>query len=142
MSWQNPAIDMPASHEDHLKVLEKPNRPSADFFHGQASRCAPPQHLAQLDDLDLQLLQGPDLPATRAVLPASKNSAFHPPIDCSLTFSPRAASAMDTSPANTFNTIRHRTQGRPHAQALLQDLHNTPATYSTHNMMPTWPTPH
>ena len=35
------------------------------------------------------------------------------------------------------------TQGRPpHAQTLLQDLHNTPATYSTHDMMPTWSTPH
>ena len=90
------------------ECTKQANRPSADFFHSQASRCAPPQHLAQLDDLALQLLQGPDLPATRAVLPASKNSAFHPPIDCSLTFSPRAASAMDTSPANTFNTIRHR----------------------------------
>jgi len=34
------------------------------------------------------------------------NSAFHRPIDCSETFSFRAASAIDISPAKIANTIR------------------------------------
>jgi len=34
------------------------------------------------------------------------NSAFHRPIDCSDTFSLRAASAIETSPARMLNTIR------------------------------------
>jgi hypothetical protein len=51
-------------------------------------------------------LDGPDRPATSAVLPASMNSAFHRPIDCSETFSFRAASAIDISPDKIANTIR------------------------------------
>jgi hypothetical protein len=35
-----------------------------------------------------------------------RQSAFHRPIDCSLTFSLRAASAIVISPASTLNTIR------------------------------------
>ena len=93
MSWQNLTIDTPAPHTNHLKVPEEPSRPSTDFFHTQTPRCA-------------SWNQDPDLPATRAVLPASKNSAFHHPIDCSLTFSLRAASAIDNPPASTLNTIR------------------------------------
>ena len=49
---------------------------------------------------------GPDLPAVSAVLPASRKSAFQRPMDCSLTFSRRAASATVVSPAITLNTIR------------------------------------
>ena len=123
MSWQNLTIDTPAPHTNHLKVPEEPSRPSTDFFHTQTPRCA-------------SWNQDPDLPATRAILPASKNSAFHPPpIDCSLTFSLRATSAMDISPASTLNTIRvffstGTKEDLPHTQTPLHNLHNTPATQS------------
>lgn len=96
-------------HADHLEVLEEPSRPSADFFHTLTSRCAPPSawvNSATSASSCSSRDEGPDLPATRAILPASKNSTFHHPIDCSLTFSLRAASAIDNSPASTLNTIR------------------------------------
>jgi hypothetical protein len=67
------------------------------------------ERLGQLHDLGLQLLlprRRPDRPATKAVFPASKNSAFQRPIDCSETFSFRAASAIDIPPAKIANTIR------------------------------------
>lgn len=48
----------------------------------------------------------PDFPATSAALPASRKSDFQRPIDCYETFSFRAASAIDTSPASTDSTMR------------------------------------
>lgn len=74
-------------HADHLEVLEEPSRPSADFFQTLTSRCASPSawvNSATSASSCSSRDEGPDLPATRAVLPASKNSAFHRPIDCSL----------------------------------------------------------
>lgn len=55
--------------------------------------------------------------------PASRNSAFQRPIDCSDTFSLRAASAIETSPARTLSTIlvffsAGITGGRPTAHLL------------------------
>jgi len=50
-------------------------------------------------------LDGPDRPATKAVLPASMNFAFHRPIDCSETLPFRAASAIEISPAKIADTI-------------------------------------
>jgi hypothetical protein len=62
-----------------------------------------------------------------AVSPASRNSAFQRPTDCSPTFSCRAASAIVISPASTLSTIRvfrpARSQGAlPMVQILLQGL--------------------
>jgi len=59
-------------------------------------------------------------------LPASRKSAFQRPIDCSLTFSLRAASATDISPASTLITIRVFISagidgGLPMSSILLQD---------------------
>lgn len=51
-------------------------------------------------------VEGPDFPAASAVLPASRKSAFHRPMDCSLIISRRAASAIVISPTITLNTIR------------------------------------
>ena len=52
-------------------------------------------------------VEGPDFPAAAsAVLPASRKSAFHRPMDCSLIISRRAASAIVISPTITLNTIR------------------------------------
>ncbi len=45
-------------------------------------------------------------PAIRPALPDSKKSDFQRPMDCSDTFSRRAASAIVISPARTLNTIR------------------------------------
>ncbi|MDT7654660.1 MAG: hypothetical protein QOI36_6066 [Pseudonocardiales bacterium] len=45
-------------------------------------------------------------PAASAVLLASGKSAFQRPMDCSLTFSRRAASAIVISPASTLSAIR------------------------------------
>src|SRR5690606_26356517 len=50
-------------------------------------------------------VEGPDFPAARPVLPASRNARFQFPTDCSDTFARRAASATVTSPAKTDNTI-------------------------------------
>lgn len=71
-------------------------------------------------------VDGPDYPAARAVLPASRKSAFQRPIDCSDTFSRRAASAIVCSPAITDNTIRVFFStgidgGLPMSATLLQD---------------------
>ena len=60
---------------------------------------------AELDPDHLEILHGPELSAAEAVLPPSRNSALHRTIDCSETFSWRAASATDTSPEHTASTI-------------------------------------
>lgn len=94
------------------------------------------QRLGQPGNLDLQLFfprdEGPNLPTAKA---ASKNSAFHHPIDYSPTLSRRAASAMSTSPANTLNTIQFLSSigiedGLPKLRLSFRNLHNSPATYS------------
>src|SRR4029077_17005206 len=93
---------------DYLEVLEGPNRPSALFFQPRSSPCASPSAWVNSTTSDSSCssrLDGPDRPATKAVLPASMNSASHRPIDCSETFSFRAASATDISPAKIANTI-------------------------------------
>src|SRR5699024_7515955 len=94
---------------DHLEVLEGPKRPSALFFQTRISTAASPSAWVSSTTSASSCssrLDGPLRPAARAVLPASRNSAFHRPIDCSLTFSRRAASAIDISPAITLNTLR------------------------------------
>ena len=120
---------------DHLEVLEGRNLPSADFFHTLISIAASPRAWVSSETSASSCcsrLEGPDRPAVNAVLPASRKSAFHRPIDCSDTLSRRAASATVISPANTLNTIRvffsaGITGGLPMIQILLQDLHNCPA---------------
>src|SRR5690606_25246687 len=93
---------------DHLEVLEGPSRPSADFFHTRTSRCASPRawvNSATSASSCCSRVEGPDFPAARPVLPASRNARFQFPTDCSDTFARRAASATVTSPAKTDNTI-------------------------------------
>ena len=51
-------------------------------------------------------VEGSDFPVASAVLPASRESAFYRPIDCSETFSLCAASATVVSPDGALNTIR------------------------------------
>ena len=94
---RHPRID-----PDYLEVLEGPSRPSALFFHTRSSTAASPS----------AWVEGPVRPAVNAVLPASTKSAFHRLIDASEIFSLRAASAIETSPDNTANTIRVLTFGR------------------------------
>jgi hypothetical protein len=113
---------------DHLEVLEGPSRPSADFFQTRSSTSASPRawvKSATSASSCSSRVEGPDRPAASAVLPASRNSAFHRPIDYSLTFSRRADPATLTSPANTLSTTRvfcsaRITGGLPIAQILLQ----------------------
>src|SRR5690554_1124937 len=119
----------PGLDPDHLEVLEGPNLPSADFFHTLASRWASPSawvRSATSASSCCSRVDGPDRPAASAVFPASRKSAFHRPIDCSDTFSRRAASAIVISPASTLSTIRvfrsaGITGGLPMVQILLQD---------------------
>src|SRR5690606_12892521 len=111
---------------DYLEVLEGPSRPSALFFQTRASRCASPRAVvssATSDSSCCSRLEGPLRPEASAGRPASRNSAFHRPIDCSDTFSLRAASAIETSPARTLSTIlvffsAGITGGRPTAHLL------------------------
>src|SRR5699024_1500859 len=94
---------------DHLEVPKGPRRPSADFFHTRSSTAASPRAVvrsATSASSCCSRVEGPDLPATNAVFPASRKSAFHRPIDCSLTPSRRAASVIVISPATTLSTIR------------------------------------
>src|SRR5512132_3031708 len=99
----------PRLSADYLEVLEGPSRPSALFFQTRSSTCASPSawvnSTTSVSSCSSRL-EGPDRPATSAVLPASMNSAFQRPIDCSETFSFRAASAIDISPAKIASTIR------------------------------------
>lgn len=94
---------------DHLEVLEGPNRPSADFFHTRSSTAASPRACVSNSTCASSCssrVDGPDRPAANAVFPASRKSALHRPINCSLTFSRRTASAIAISPANTLSTIQ------------------------------------
>ena len=91
------------------EVREGPKRPSALFFHTRISTAASPKARVRSSisaSSWASRVDGPVLPAVKAVFPASMNSAFHRPIDCSETFSLRAASAIETSPARMLNTIR------------------------------------
>jgi hypothetical protein len=68
--------------------------PSALFLQTRSSTCASPSAWVNSTTSACSCSSrpdGPDRPATSAVLPASMNSAFHRPIDCSETFSFRAA---------------------------------------------------
>ena len=94
---------------DHLEVLEGPAGPSADFLHTRISTAASPNAWVRSATSASNLLltdRGTRLPAASAVLPASRKSAFHRPMDCSLIISRRAASAIVISPTITLNTIR------------------------------------
>jgi len=71
-----------------LEVLKGPNLPSSLVFHTRTSTAASPRA------------------RVNSVTSASRNSAFHRPIDCSDTFSLRAASAIVISPARIDSTIR------------------------------------
>lgn len=78
-SRQNPCGRRPRLGAYYLEALKGPNRPSALFFQTRSSTCASPRawvnsttsasSCSSRDD-------GPDRPATNAVFPASKNSAF------------------------------------------------------------------
>src|SRR5690606_20225501 len=94
---------------DHLEVLEGPRRPSADFFQTRISTAASPSAWVSSTTSASSCasrVEGPDLPAARPVLPASRNCRFQFPTDCSETFALRAASATLISPARIDNTIR------------------------------------
>src|SRR5699024_7720253 len=93
---------------DYLEVFEGPSRPSALFFQTRSSTAASPSARVRSSTWASSWASrgdGPGFPAASAVLPASRNSVFHRPIDCSETFSFRAASATVTSPASTLSTM-------------------------------------
>ena len=74
---------------DHLEVLEGPRRPSALFFHTRISTAASPRAWVRSTTSAsswASRVDGPDFPATRPVLPASRNCRFQFPTDCSETF--------------------------------------------------------
>lgn len=61
---------------DHLEVLERPNLPSADFFHTRNSTAASPKawvRSATSASSCCSRVEGPDRPAANAVLPASRS---------------------------------------------------------------------
>lgn len=94
---------------DYPEVRKGPNRPSALFFQTRISIAASPRacvNSATSASNCSSRLDGPVFPATSAALPPSKNSAYQRPIDCSDTFSRRAASARLISPAKIDSTIR------------------------------------
>src|SRR5690606_31240600 len=93
---------------DHLEVLEGPSRPSADFFHTRTSRCAAPRagvNSAAPASSCCSRVEGPDFPAARPVLPASRNARSQSPTACPDTCARRAAAATGTAPAKTDNAV-------------------------------------
>jgi hypothetical protein len=108
INWLNLVVDMPTS----VRITSRSQRAQAALSgllpHPDLDRGLT-QRLGQIRDLGLELLfagREPGLAPASAVLPASRKSAFHRPIDCSLTFSRRAASATLSSPAITLNASR------------------------------------
>ena len=96
-------------HSAHLEVRKGPSRPSALFFQTRISTAASPKawvrsatSASSCSSRDV----GPDFPAVIPALPASRNCRFPFPIACSETYSRRPASATNTSPCKTDNTIR------------------------------------
>jgi hypothetical protein len=87
ISWQNLAVDVPASTRITSRSSKGPGDPRRT-----SSRPAPASPSARVSSASsasscCSRVDGSDLPATRPVLPASRKSAFHRPIDCSLIFS-------------------------------------------------------
>jgi hypothetical protein len=101
-SRQNLAVDIAASVRITSRSSKSPTGPPRAFSRPTAPRAPSPSAWVNSTTSASSCssrLDGPDRPATSAVLQASMNSAFHRPIDCSDTFSFRTASAIDISPA-------------------------------------------
>jgi hypothetical protein len=116
----------------HAGVLEGPNRPSADFFHTRASKCASPRawvNSATSASSCCSRFDGPDLPAISPARPDSRSCRFQFPTDCSDTVARRAASATLTPPAMTDNTIRTFSSADSAAGLAMND--QTPSTGHT-----------
>lgn len=94
---------------DHLEVLERSSRPSADFFHTRISIAASPGaevRSVTCSSSCCSRAEGLASPASILALAPSRKSAFHRPMDYSETLFRRAASAIVISPCRTDSTMR------------------------------------